>query len=84
MVQLILKKSFQCTTKGIIYCVTCLRCGDLYIGEMGRMLADCFKEHLADIRNAKVCKKVASHFIQAGHTIDDVGISHQPIPARDA
>ncbi len=48
-----IKKSFQCTTKGIIYCVTCLRCGDLYIGETGRMLADRFREHLADIRKSK-------------------------------
>ncbi len=77
-----IKKSFQCTTKGIIYCVTCLRCGDLYIGETGRMLADRFREHLADIRNAKVGKEFASHFNQAGHTIDDVavsGISYQPM-----
>ncbi len=47
-----------------------------------RMLADCFREHLADIRNAKVGKEVASHFNQAGHTIDDVavsGISYQPM-----
>ncbi len=78
-----IKKSFQCTTtKGIIYCVTCFRCGDLYIGKTGRMLADLFREHLADIRNAKVGKEVASHFNQAGHTIDDVavcGISYQPM-----
>ncbi len=60
----------------------CLRCGDLYIGETGRMLADHFREHLADIHNAKVGKEVASHFNQTGHTIDDVavsGISYQPM-----
>ncbi len=64
------------------YCVTCLRCGDLYIGETGHMLADRFREHLADLRNAKVGKEVAFHFNEAGHTIDDVavsGISYQPM-----
>ncbi len=70
-----IKKLFQCTIKGIIYYVTCLRCGDLYIGETGRMLADRFREHLADIRNAKVDKEVASHFNQASHTIDAVAVS---------
>ncbi len=70
-----IKNSLQCTTKGIIYCVTCLRCGDLYIGETGHILADCFREHLAYIRNAKVGKEVASHFNQAGHTIDNVAVS---------
>ncbi len=77
-----IKKSFQCTTKGIIYCLTCLRCGDLYIGGTGHMLAVRFREHLADIHNAKVGKEVASHFNQAGHTFDDVavsGISYQPM-----
>ncbi len=46
------------------------------------MLADRFREHLAQIRNAKVGKEVASHFNQAGHTIDNVavsGISYQPM-----
>ncbi len=46
------------------------------------MLADCFREHLADIRNAKVGKEVASHFNQASNTIDDIavsGISYQPM-----
>ncbi len=46
------------------------------------MLADSFSEHLADIHNAKMSKEVASHFNQAGHTIDDVavsGISYQPM-----
>ncbi len=77
-----IKKSFQCTTKGIIYCVKCSRCGDLFIGETGRILEDRFREHLANIRNAKVGKEVASHFNHAGHTIDDVavsGISYQPM-----
>ncbi len=77
-----IQKSFQCTPKGIIYHVTCLRCGDLYIGETGRMLADRFREHLADIRNATVSKEVASHFNEAGHNIDDVavsGITYQPM-----
>ncbi len=46
------------------------------------MLTYRFREHLADIRNAKVGKEVASHFNQAGHTIYDVavsGISYQPM-----
>ena len=39
-----------CKIKGVIYQIECSLCGQIYIGETGRPLADRIKEHLADIR----------------------------------
>ena len=29
------RKSFTCTSTGVVYCILCTKCGDLYIGETG-------------------------------------------------
>ena len=69
------KKSFSCTSRHAIYAIICLKCGELYIGETGRMLAERFREHLGDIRNARTHREVAAHFNLPGHSLEDVSVS---------
>ena len=36
---------FTCIATNVIYCITCMLCKKIYIGETGRRLADRFREH---------------------------------------
>ena len=51
--------NFTCTSSNIIYCIFCIKCCKLYIGETGRRLSDRFPEHLRSVRNNDVDKPVA-------------------------
>ena len=43
-------RNFTCTSSNIIYCISCMKCCKLYIGETGRRLSDRFAEHLRPVR----------------------------------
>ena len=64
----------QCTSSNIIYCISCIKCCKLYIGETGRRLSDRFAEHLRSLRNNDVDKPVARHFNAASHSISDIKV----------
>ena len=49
------------------------KCAKLYIGETGRTLDTCFKEHLADLKHHRD-KPVANHFNQAEHSIHNIRV----------
>ena len=70
-----INKTFTCTSKGVVYAITCLKCGELYIGETGRMLKTRFREHLSYIRTKKADNELSLHFNGPGHSIDDVAVS---------
>ena len=70
-----IKESFSCTSKHVIYIIVCRKCGELYVGETGRMLAERFREHLGDIRHARPNKEVATHFNLPGHSLHDIGVT---------
>ena len=61
---------FTCTSVNVIYCITCIYCNKLYIGEAGRRVGDRFREHLCDVeRNDKdASKPVAKHFNLPNHS----------------
>ena len=61
---------FTGTSANVIYCITCTLCKKIYIGETGRRLGDCFREHLRDVeRNDKdASKPVARHFNLPNHS----------------
>ncbi len=40
-----IQHNFTCTSTHLIYCISCSRCGMLYIGETGRQLRTRFGEH---------------------------------------
>ena len=66
---------FDCVSMGLVYCIVCARCSDLYVGETGRRLGDRFREHRLDVINNKADKEVASHFNRNGHQgIEDMKV----------
>ena len=42
--------SFSSIIKDLIYCIECIRCGEIYIGETERRLGDRIREHLPRTR----------------------------------
>ena len=68
-------QSFDCRSKGVIYCISCLLCSMLYVGETGRMLGERFREHLSDIRVGNSNSSVACHFNSGNHNIDHAVVS---------
>ena len=61
---------FTCISTNVIYCKTCTLCKKIYMGETGRRLADCFREHLRDAEqnNTNASKLVARHFNLPNHS----------------
>ena len=66
--------TFTCISKGIVYCIGCIKCNKLYIGETRRRMADRFVEHLRSIRINTSTFPVARHFNRNDHTIEDITI----------
>ena len=58
----------------LVYCISCSRCGLLYVGETGRRLSDRFAEHLRSVRNGDADKSVARHFNSANHSLSDIKV----------
>lgn len=65
---------FTCESAGIVYCIICKKCGDLYIGETGRKLKDRFKEHRLDVLHKREGKEVAEHFNSEGHSVEHMSV----------
>lgn len=62
----VVRESFSCVSRNIIYVIVCSRCNMQYIGETGRRLADRFREHLRDT-DSQNGSPVSSHFNQIDH-----------------
>jgi predicted GIY-YIG superfamily endonuclease len=66
-----------CTSKGIIYCLYCVKCNIYYIGESSRTLRERLSEHLNKIKNYALFKdkpnetEVSLHFSSTKHSIKD-------------
>ena len=67
---------FVCTSTNLIYCITCLVCQKLYIGESDRKLGDRFVEHLIDVQanDLSLSKPVTQHFNLPGHSFRNMQI----------
>ena len=65
---------FTCTSSHLIYCISCSRCGMLYIGETGRPLRTRFGEHRRAVCANDSSQPVARHFNSGSHVITDIKI----------
>ena len=63
-----------CIASNVVYCITCRRCGKLYIGETKRRLGDCFAKHLRSVCQQTPGLTVAQHFGAPPHTLSDVSV----------
>ena len=70
-----IKTSFNCCSCDVIYCILCIKCGELYIGETGRELRKRFGEHRRDVLHNVAGKEVATHFNSKEHSIDDMAVT---------
>lgn len=64
--------SFTCTSSNVVYCILCVKCSKLYIGETKRRLGDRFREHLRAARTADIASEVGAHFSSHGHHTNDM------------
>ena len=72
---------FTCIFANVIYCKTCTLCKKNYIGEIGRGLADRFREHLQDVErnDTDATKPVASNFNLPNNSHHNVTICGQSL-----
>ena len=61
-----IKQFMTCKSHNLIYCVTCTKCGDQYIGETEQELHNRSVGHLHDIRKNKPGLPYVSHFQGCG------------------
>ena len=62
-----IKLHFTCTSSHLIYCISCSRCGMLYIEETGRCLRTRFGEHRRSVTSNDANQPVARHFNNSSH-----------------
>jgi len=61
----------NCTTKNVIYMLTCIICNHQYVGQTKRQLRIRIGEHLADIRHSRD-SPVALHFNKELHSVNSL------------
>lgn len=70
----LIKDSFNCNSKDIIYIISCLKCNLLYVGQTARMLKERLNNHRSDIKLKKPTA-ISFHFNEPGHSIKDLKIT---------
>ena len=65
---------FTCKSDNIVYCISCRRCPQLYIGETGRTLHERFGEHLRSVQKNTGGFPVSEHFNSPGHSLSDIAV----------
>ena len=70
-----LNAAVTCQTRNIIYCITCTKCKEQYIGQSERSLQDRFSEHRDYVKQEKVGKATGWHFNKKGHTVHDMVVT---------
>ena len=79
-----IKGTITCSQKNIIYMLTC-PCNLAYVGKTTRSLKIRIAEHRSSIRTKDQRSPVASHFMEAGHSVSTlryIGIEHVKKPRR--
>ena len=70
-----LNAAVTCQTRNIIYCITCTKCNEQYIGQSERSLQNRFSEHRDYVKQEKVGKATGWHFNKKGHSVHDMVVS---------
>lgn len=69
----------RCQQKNVVYCITCINCQNLYIGETGRTIGSRIKEHLS-MKKQTVYRHIKSHGdVLCDHTAISWKILHNNI-----
>ena len=65
----------DCQTANVIYCLSCLKCKEQYIGETEKSLSVRFRQHRGYVRNREIEKSTGEHFNKPGHTMADMKVT---------
>ena len=65
----------NCQTKNIIYCITCKKCSEQYIGTSERTLQKRFSEHRDYVKNENLSQATGWHFNKKGHSVSDMSVT---------
>ena len=69
-----IENSFNCSSKDVIYIISCLKCNKLYVGQTARMIRDRLNNHRSDIK-LKRPTAISLHFNEPGHSVRDLKIT---------
>ena len=72
--QFSIKHHFTCLSSNLIYCISCNKCGLLYIGESGKSPRARSGEHCKSVNNQDNTKPVVRHFTSVSHCVSDMKI----------
>ena len=70
-----IESQVDCQTANVIYCLSCEKCKEQYIGETEKTLAVRFRQHRGYVRNKEVEKATGEHFNKPGHTMANMKIT---------
>lgn len=79
-----IKENFNCSSRDVIYVISCTKCHVLYVGQTSMMLKERLNNHRSDIKLRK-STAVAKHFNEPNHSILNLKImpvdslAHLPI-----
>ena len=65
----------DCQTSNLIYCLSCDKCQEQYIGETEKTLSIRFGQHRGYVRNKDMDKTTGEHFNRPGHKMADMKIT---------
>ena len=59
----------------LIYCISCDRCPDQYVGKTGKALSQRFAKHCGYVRNNKIDQATGEHFNLPGHGLPNMKVT---------
>ena len=70
-----INSKYTCIGQNVVYIIKYRTCQKIYIGEKGRRLGDCFREHLRSTRQINTDLPVGRHFTSPRHACTDMLVS---------
>ena len=70
-----INSAVNCQTTNIIYCITCNKCNEQYIGTSERSLQKRFSEHRDYVKNEHLSQATGWHFNKKGHSVSDMRVT---------
>ena len=65
----------DCQTDNLVYCISCNKCEEQYVGETEKTLAVRFSQHRGYARNGKLDKATGHHFNLPGHSLANMKVT---------
>ena len=70
-----IESAVNCQTKNLVYCISCDRCLEQYVGETEKTLSQRFAQHRGYVNNQKLDQATGEHFNLPGHSLSDMKVT---------